>query len=76
MSNPNSNPNPKAGKNFAPPGTKKLVYFVDDLNMPQLDPYNTQSPIALLRQHFDYGHWYCEPYPEPAYDSYRPHQLA
>lgn len=34
-----------------------LVYFLDDLNMPQLDPYNTQSAIALLRQHMDYQHW-------------------
>eukprot|EP00741_Cyanophora_paradoxa_P004754 tig00000828_g4612.t1 len=48
----------KAGKNYGPPGTKKLVYFVDDLNMPQVDAYGTQSPIALLRQHIDYGHWY------------------
>jgi len=48
----------KAGKNYGPPGQKKLVYFVDDLNMSKLDPYNTQTPIALLRQHFDYGHWY------------------
>eukprot|EP00163_Fabomonas_tropica_P016273 TRINITY_DN2925_c0_g1_i1.p1 TRINITY_DN2925_c0_g1~~TRINITY_DN2925_c0_g1_i1.p1 ORF type:complete len:4072 (-),score=1488.94 TRINITY_DN2925_c0_g1_i1:296-12511(-) len=48
----------KAGRNYGPPGTKRLVYFVDDLNMPVLDPYNTQGPIALLRQHMDYGHWY------------------
>jgi hypothetical protein len=24
----------------------------------QVDKYNTQSAIALLRQHVDYGHWY------------------
>lgn len=36
----------------------KLIYFIDDLNMPQLDPYNTQSAIALLRQHIDHSHWY------------------
>lgn len=48
----------KAGKNYGPPGQKKLIYFVDDINMPKLDPYMTQTPIALLRQHFDYGHWY------------------
>ena len=23
-----------------------------------MDPYGTQSAIALLRQHVDYGHWY------------------
>ena len=35
-----------------------MVYFLDDLNLPELDPYNTQSAIALVRQHLDYGHWY------------------
>ena len=48
----------RAGKTFAPPGKAKLIYFIDDLNMPKLDPYNTQTAIALLRQHSDYGHWY------------------
>jgi dynein heavy chain, axonemal len=35
-----------------------MIYFVDDLNLPEVDPYNTQSAIALMRQHMDYGHWY------------------
>jgi len=48
----------KAGKNFGPPGAQKLVYFVDDLNMPQLDPYDTSTAISLLRQYFEYQHWY------------------
>ena len=26
--------------------------------MPALDPYNTQTAIALVRQHKDYDHWY------------------
>lgn len=36
----------------------KLIYYIDDLNMPKLDPYDTQNSIALLRQHADYQHWY------------------
>eukprot|EP00698_Gefionella_okellyi_P011837 TRINITY_DN3147_c0_g1_i1.p1 TRINITY_DN3147_c0_g1~~TRINITY_DN3147_c0_g1_i1.p1 ORF type:complete len:4003 (-),score=857.71 TRINITY_DN3147_c0_g1_i1:159-12167(-) len=48
----------KAGRNYGPPGAKRMVYFVDDLNMPMLDAYHTQQPLALMRQHIDYGHWY------------------
>ncbi|XP_068888721.1 dynein axonemal heavy chain 9 isoform X1 [Aphelocoma coerulescens] len=48
----------KAGRNYGPPGTKRLVYFIDDLNMPEVDAYGTVQPHTLLRQHLDYGHWY------------------
>ncbi len=48
----------KTGKLFGPPGSKKLIYFIDDLNMPLVDKYGTQQPIALLLQHMDYGEWY------------------
>jgi dynein heavy chain len=48
----------KTGMNFGPPGQTKLIYFVDDLNLPEVDNYNTQSAIALLRQHMEYGHIY------------------
>jgi len=34
---------PQAGKLYAPPGKLQLIYFVDDLNMPALDKYNTQQ---------------------------------
>ena len=48
----------KTGRTFGPVGTKKMVYFIDDINMPQVDKYGTQQPIALLRQLFDYAGWY------------------
>jgi dynein heavy chain len=48
----------KAGTNYGPPGQAKLVYFVDDINLPEVDPYDTQSAIALLRQHLEYEHTY------------------
>jgi len=48
----------KAGVKYGPPGTRQLVYFIDDLNMPRLDPYDTAMPISLIRQHLGWGHWY------------------
>jgi dynein heavy chain, axonemal len=48
----------KAGVKYGPPGTKQLIYFIDDLNMPKLDPYDTAMPISLMRQHLGWGHWY------------------
>ncbi|KAL0479463.1 dynein beta chain [Acrasis kona] len=48
----------KAGTRMGPPGRKSLIYFIDDLNMPNPDKYGTQSAIALLRQHMDYGYWF------------------
>ncbi|XP_063983406.1 dynein beta chain, ciliary [Diachasmimorpha longicaudata] len=48
----------KAGRNYGPPGNKTLIYFIDDLNMPEVDAYGTVQPHTLIRQHLDYGHWY------------------
>ena len=48
----------RTGSLFGPPGSAKLIYFVDDLNLPMVDKYGTQSAISLIRQHIDYGHWY------------------
>ncbi|XP_035709844.1 dynein beta chain, ciliary [Folsomia candida] len=48
----------KAGRNYGPPGNKKLIYFIDDMNMPMVDAYGTVQPHTLIRQHLDYGHWY------------------
>ncbi|XP_019410766.1 PREDICTED: dynein heavy chain 6, axonemal [Crocodylus porosus] len=40
------------------PGNKRVVIFVDDLNMPKLDRYGSQPPIELLRQYLDFGGFY------------------
>ena len=48
----------KTGSLYGPPGACHMVYFIDDFNLPELDKYNTQSAISLVRQHLDYGHWY------------------
>lgn len=41
----------------APKG-KRVILFVDDLNMPKLDTYGSQPPIELLRQMQDFGGLY------------------
>ncbi|KAJ8288109.1 hypothetical protein COCON_G00007680 [Conger conger] len=48
----------KAGRNYGPPGNRKLIYFIDDMNMPAVDSYGTVQPHTLIRQHLDYRHWY------------------
>lgn len=49
-----SNVDKRMGKIFGPPSGKILMFFMDDLNMPKLDKYGTQSPICLIRQIIDY----------------------
>ncbi|XP_016158228.1 PREDICTED: dynein heavy chain 17, axonemal isoform X1 [Ficedula albicollis] len=48
----------KSGRIYGPPGTKRLIYFIDDMNMPEVDKYGTVAPHTLIRQHLDHGHWY------------------
>ena len=48
----------RSGKSYGPPAGKTLVYFIDDLNMPFVEEYGTQTPVELLRMHADYGSWY------------------
>jgi dynein heavy chain len=46
----------KTGTNYGPPGNKRIIYFIDDVNLPELDKYNTQSAIELVRQILEYEH--------------------
>eukprot|EP00928_Gymnodinium_smaydae_P023763 TRINITY_DN1947_c0_g1_i2.p1 TRINITY_DN1947_c0_g1~~TRINITY_DN1947_c0_g1_i2.p1 ORF type:complete len:4562 (+),score=1174.36 TRINITY_DN1947_c0_g1_i2:66-13751(+) len=48
----------RSGRTFGPPGNKKCVYFIDDLNMPYVDTYDTQSAIMLLTQMITYAQVY------------------
>lgn len=43
---------------YGPPMGKKLICFMDDMNMPQVDDYGTQQPIALLKLLFERGGFY------------------
>ena len=40
----------RTGRTFGPPGNRKCLYFIDDLNMPYVDEYDTQSAAMLLFQ--------------------------
>lgn len=43
---------------FCPTGGRKMIIFLDDLNMPVKEVYGSQPPLELLRQFFGYGFWY------------------
>ncbi|KAG5468437.1 hypothetical protein LSCM1_02417 [Leishmania martiniquensis] len=43
---------------LGPPAKKRLIVFVDDINMPKVDLYGTQQPIAFLKLLIESDHWY------------------
>ncbi|XP_050527907.1 dynein axonemal heavy chain 10 [Daktulosphaira vitifoliae] len=43
---------------YGPPIGKKLICFIDNMNMPQVDTYGTQQPIALLKLLLERGGMY------------------
>ena len=45
-------------KIFGPTPGKTLMVFIDDLNMPKIDLYGTQQPIALLKLLLDKGYMF------------------
>nr|CCC47395.1 putative dynein heavy chain, fragment [Trypanosoma vivax Y486] len=43
---------------LGPPAKKRLVVFIDDINMPKVDLYGTQQPIAFLKLLIEQQSWY------------------
>lgn len=37
---------------------KKMIAFMDDINMPVRDYYGSQPPLELVRLWHDYGYWF------------------
>ncbi|RLN89500.1 hypothetical protein BBJ28_00002039 [Nothophytophthora sp. Chile5] len=48
----------RSGRVYGPLFNRKLIYFLDDLNMPFVEEFGTQTALALLRQYMDYNSWY------------------
>lgn len=48
----------KAGRNYGPIGSKFMIYFVDDMNMPEVDQFGTVRAHQTIRQFMNYRHWY------------------
>lgn len=45
----------RSGRRFGPPASKRLIFFIDDLNLPYIETYGTQNAVALLTQHMVHG---------------------
>jgi dynein heavy chain len=45
----------RSGRRYGPPATKRMIVFIDDMNLPYVETYGTQNAIALLTQHMSYG---------------------
>ncbi|XP_063719575.1 dynein axonemal heavy chain 3-like [Symsagittifera roscoffensis] len=48
----------KARGMYAPPERKRMLLFVDDLNMPTREKFGAMPPIELLRQLIDHKFWF------------------
>lgn len=48
----------RSGKVYGPKAGKKLIYYVDDLNLPYLEQFGTQNALSLLRQVMDHRQCY------------------
>lgn len=43
---------------YAPPLNKKMIVFIDDMNMPQKDTFGSMPPLELMKCWMEYGYVY------------------
>lgn len=48
----------KSKKVCSPPGGRRMICLIEDLNMPSKEKFGAQPPLELLRQWLDNGYWY------------------
>lgn len=48
----------RTGRTYRPIGPKPMIYFLDDMNMPEVDLYYTIQAHTIVRQFLDYSSWY------------------
>ena len=45
----------RSGRSFGPPMGKKMVFFIDEMNLPYIETYGTQNSVAFLTQQMQHG---------------------
>jgi len=58
QANIEANVDKRTGTIYGPTSGKKLIVFIDDMNMPKVDQYGTQQPITLLLTLLSHGFFY------------------
>ena len=48
----------RSGRTFGPPNGKKMIFYMDDMNLPYIETYGTQNSLSFMRQMLDNKQYY------------------
>lgn len=48
----------RSGRIFGPAPGKKMIYYLDDLNLPEIEEFGTQNALSMLRMIMDLKTFY------------------